>query len=421
MKLKFLILIVALCWGVSSQAQQLPIVKYDIDKVTAKWNDMEARLTIDADYPDGNTPAARTLQRWLYELFTSRNFHGQILTGKQLMARVEADFIEANPIEEMKKFAEDGAKEGNWFFNYRVKKEFESSRIASFTYSWDAYQVGNATSNANIIDISVCKTDGRILGWEMFTSVQQLKKLLDKQLVEKFGEEGADLYLRGTPPMPRAPLFLKDGVRFDFGDYTIYIPHVYEETGEYPFAFLEYADIEHLLTDEAKALLGLSGQTPSLNEPEPASDPNVNAELFRIYLKSWDNLHNLRQNDDFKFEYASNVDFYGMKMTRERVQESKVAFLKKTPDYEQVSYRMKATKTDASHVRCDFLKRTISQGKTRVYPSYLIYVTEDNGTSWKIERESDQVTDKNLEMKFRANEGRDKLAWSMLSAAEIHE
>ena len=334
-RLRAAVFLVALCWGMSSWAQQLPIVKYDIDKVTAKWNDMEARLTIDADYPEGNTPAARTLQRWLYELFTSRNFHGQILTGKQLMARVEADFIEANTIEEMKKFAEDGAEEGNWFFNYRVKKEYESSRIASFTYSWDAYQVGNATSNANIIDISVCKTDGRILGWEMFTSVQQLKKLLDKQLVEKFGEEGADLYLKGTPPMPRAPLFLKDGVRFDFGDYTIYIPHVYEETGEYPFAFLEYADIKHLLTDEAKALLGLSGQA--------------------IY-------------DAIRL-----------------------------PDYEQVSYRLKATKTDASHVRCDFLKRTIAQGKTRVYPSYLIYVTEDNGTSWKIERESDQVTDKNLE------------------------
>ena len=56
MKLKVIFLIVALCWGVSSQAQQLPIVKYDIDKVTAKWNNMEARLTIDADYPDGNTP-----------------------------------------------------------------------------------------------------------------------------------------------------------------------------------------------------------------------------------------------------------------------------------------------------------------------------------------------------------------------------
>ena len=93
-----------------------------------------------------------------------------------------------------------------------------------------------------------------------------------------------------------------------------------------------------------------------------------------------------------------------MKMTRDKVQESKVAFLQKTPDYEQVSYRLKATKTDASHVRCDFLKRTIAQGKTRVYPSYLIYVTEDNGTSWKIERESDQVTDKNLEkMKTKSN------------------
>jgi len=141
-----------------------------------------------------------------------------------------------------------------------------------------------------------------------------------------------------------------------------------------------------------------------LNEPEPASDPNVNAELFRIYLKSWDNLHNLRQNDDFKFEYASNVDFYGMKMTRDKVQESKVAFLKKTPDYEQVSYRLKVTKMDSCHVRCDFLKRTIANGKTRVYPSYLIYVTNNDGSSWKIERESDQVTDKNLnQIKTKSN------------------
>lgn len=397
-RLRTVILMAVMCWGVHSHAQQLPITKYDIDKVPVKWNNMEARLTIDADYPDDNSPSARTLQRWLYELFTSRNFQGQLLTGTQLMERIEADFIEANPVELMKSVGEDGATEGNWFYNYRVKKEYESSRIASFTYSWDAFQVGNATSNANIIDVSVCKADGRILGWEMFSSVRQLKKLLDKQLVEKYGEEGADLYLRGTPPMPRAPLFLKDGVRFDFGDYTIYIPHVYEETGEYPFAFLEYANIRHLLTDEAQALLGLSPKSPSLNEPEPVSDPQVNAELFRIYLKSWDDLHNLRQNDDFMFEYAPNVDYYGMKVTREKVQQSKVTFLQKTPDYEQVSYRLKATKMDAHHVRCDFQKRTIAKGKTRVYPSYLVFVTEDKGTSWQIEWESDQVTDKNLEI-----------------------
>ena len=208
--------------------------------------------------------------------------------------------------------------------------------------------------------------------------------------------------------MPRAPLFLKDGVRFDFGDYTIYVPHVYEETGEYPCAFLRYADIKHLLTDEAKALLGLSQQAPSLNEPEPASDPQVNAELFRVYLKSWDDLHNLRQNDDFVYDYTPNVDYYGTKMTKQKVQQSKVASLQKTPDYEQVSYRLKATKTDDCHVRCDFQKRTVTHGKTRVYPSYLIYVTEDNGLSWQIERESDLVTDKNLQKQRAQAKGKAK-------------
>ena len=406
--LRAAVLLVVLCWDVSSHAQQLTITKYDIDKVPVKWNYMEAQLTIDAEYPEGNSPAARTLHRWLCELFTAREFQGQFSTSKQLMERVEADFMEANSVEMMKRVAEEGTEEGNWYFNYRVKKEYESSRIVSYTYSWDAFQVGNATSNANIIDVTVAKTDGRILGWEMFSSVRQLKKLLDKQLVEKYGEDGADLYLKGTPPMPRAPLFLKDGVRFDFGDYTIYVPHVYEETGEYPCAFLRYADIKHLLTDEAKALLGLSQQAPSLNEPEPASDPQVNAELFRVYLKSWDDLHNLRQNDDFVYEYTPNVDYYGTKMTKEKVQQSKVAFLQKTPDYEQVSYRMKATKTDDRHVRCDFQKRTVTQGKTRVYPSYLIYVTEDSGLSWQIEQESDLVTDKNLQKQRAQAKGKAK-------------
>jgi len=397
MKLKRLILTVAFCCGLSAWAQQLPITKYNIDKVPVKWNKMEARLTIDADYPDGNTPAARTLQRWLCELFTAQTFKGQVATGQQLMKRVEANFMAANTVEGMKSMAEDGAEEGSWFYNYRTKKEYESSRIVSYTYSWDAFQVGNATSNANIVDISVCKTDGRILGWEMFTSVRQLKQLIDKRLVAEYGTDGADIYLTGAPPMPRAPLFLKDGVRFDFGDYSIVAAHVYEEMGFYPFAFLKYQDVMHLLTDEAKALLGLSQQSPSLNEPEPASDPQVNAELFRGYLKRWDKLHNLRQNDDFQYEYAPNVDYYGKKMSQEKVQQSKVAFMQKTPDYEQVSYRLKVTKMDARHVRCDFLKRTIANGKTRVYPSYLIYVTNNDGSSWKIERESDQVTDKNLE------------------------
>ena len=56
--LRATVFLVVLCWGVSSHAQQLTITKYDIDKVPVKWNDMEAQLTIDAEYPEGNSPAA---------------------------------------------------------------------------------------------------------------------------------------------------------------------------------------------------------------------------------------------------------------------------------------------------------------------------------------------------------------------------
>ena len=381
-------------WGFSAQAQQMAVTKYNIDKVAVKWNNMEARLTVDAEWPEGHSPQARTLQRWLCELMAPT---AQVSTGRQLMERVEADFINANSVEAMKSMAEDGAREGRWYYNHRAKKEYEGRHIVSYTYSWDAYLVGNATSGANIVDMTVSKTDGRILGWEMFSSVRQLKKLIDRQLIEKFGEEGADIYLRGTPPMPEAPLFLKDGVRFDFGNYSIVTAHVYEETGEYPFVFLSYADVGQLLTDEAKALLGLSAVAPAVSEPEPASSAGVNVQQFRNCLKRWDDQHNLRQTDDMEYEYAPGVDYYGTKFSGEKVRQSKAGFLQKTPDYEQVSYRLKVTKMDDSHVRCDFLKRATAKGKTQVYPSYLIYVTEDNGLSWQIERESDLVTDRNLE------------------------
>ena len=108
--------------------------------------------------------------------------------------------------------------------------------------------------------------------------------------------------------------------------------------------------------------------------------------------------HSIVSNEDL-LEEITVLQKRVMKMAKEKVQQSKNDFLKKTPDYEQVSYRLKVTKMDASHVRCDFQKRTVSQGKTRVYPSYLIYVTDDNGTSWQIDRESDLVTDRNLEKK----------------------
>ena len=178
--------------------------------------------------------------------------------------------------------------------------------------------------------------------------------------------------------------------------------HVYEELGEYPFVFLRYADVVQLLTGEAKALLGLSAVAPAVSEPEPASSAGVNVQRFRNCLKRWDDLHNLRQTDDMEYEYAPGVDYYGTKFSGEKVRQSKAAFLQKTPDYEQVSYRLKVTKMDGSHVRCDFLKRATAKGKTQVYPSYLIYVTEDNGLSWQIERESDLVTDRNLE-RMRSN------------------
>ena len=126
-------------WGFSAQAQQMAVTKYNIDKVAVKWNNMEARLTVDADWPEGQSPQARTLQRWLCELMAPT---AQVSTGRQLMECVEADFVDANSVEAMKSMAEDGAREGRWFYNRRAKKEYEGKHIVSYTYSWSRLRDG---------------------------------------------------------------------------------------------------------------------------------------------------------------------------------------------------------------------------------------------------------------------------------------
>lgn len=365
----------------------------------SKYQNSEAKFTLDMDYPQGDSKAAIMLRRWFYEMAMEEPCTEDIKDGQVMFDKLLAKYKEVNNPENMKRELEEGIGD-NWYYNIRFKKEWENENVVSYTYSADAFNVGNATSSAWIRDISVNKADGRLLGWEMFKSKADVKAVIDDVVTTKYGREGADLYDQGIP-MPEAPLFLGNGIRFDYGNYSIAAPHAYEETGEYPCCLLTYDPYQNLLTDEACQLLGLKNGTPNVSsETTPSANNNNKSaqpdDAFFIQLvKTWDDMHNMKLYDDYEnCPYTENVKFYGSVLNGHDAARKVQEILLKTPDYYQNSDKIRIYRETSKRVRCDFEKHTSHGDKSNMYPSYLIF-TEVNGV-WRIAEESDAVTDSNL-------------------------
>ena len=118
---------------------------------------------------------------------------------------------------------------------------------------------------------------------------------------------------------------------------------------------------------------------------------------FIDLVKRWDETHNRNEFDECgeNNPYAETVNFYGMEMSGLDAHLKKVEFLAAKPDFRQESKNVKVTKISDKVVICDFEKHTFSDGKAKVYPSYLYWVDEGGGF-WKIAEESDSITDHTL-------------------------
>ena len=361
------------------------------------YQQAEAKLTLEMDYPQGDSKAAIMLRRWFYEKVMEEPCTEDIKDGKVLFDKLLAKYKQQNSPELMKDVLEDET-EGTWYCDIRFKKEWDGDNIVSYTYSVSAFNVGNATSSAWICDICVNKADGRTLGWEMFKSKTDVKNAIDELLVTKYGHDGADLYETGIP-MPEAPLFLGNGIRFDYGDYSIVTPHVFEETGEFPCCLLSYDSYKYLLTDEACRLLKLEGDVTETDavddEASLPNSQNQDKESFALLIKAWDELHALDTYDRESLLYANTVKFYGMTVSGYEAKERLLKLLQKSPDFHQTSTNIRVTRESNRLVRCKFDKQTSSNGQSKVYPSYLVFELGDDG-SWRIVEESDEITDRNL-------------------------
>lgn len=380
---------------VQVEENQIDVKHFELEDKTS-YKDLTATMTFTVDYPLGNSKAAVALRQWLYQTAVGEPSAQDITDGKQLFDILFGSFKEGNSPDMMKKCKEEeGIDGGEWFYNYRFKKEWENSNVVSFTYSADAFQVGNATSSAWIKDLTISKSDGRILGWEMFKSKTEVKSAIDDELTKKYGDD-ADLYDQGIP-MPEAPLFLADGIRFDYGDYSIVDPHVYEDTGEYPYCLLPYSQYKHLLTAEACKLLGLEEDAAANTPVATGNTPDDN--FFKNLVRAWDDMHTNRNFDDHdNSPYAETVKFYGMTIDKYDAAQRKMQLLNNSSDFLQSSVNIRVTRISDNKVRCDFDKHTTLKGQSKTYPSYLVFANQGDDT-WLIVEESDQVTDKNLARK----------------------
>ena len=120
-------------------------------------------------------------------------------------------------------------------------------------------------------------------------------------------------------------------------------------------------------------------------------------EFFIDRVHSWDEMHNRKGFDDSEnCPYAGSVKFYGKTMSGLEAAETKQKLLLASPDYRQESTNIKVTKISEKRVRCDFEKHTSSRGKSKVHPACYLVLIDEYGGIWRIEEESDSVTDANL-------------------------
>ncbi len=232
---------------------------------TAKYDAWKSVLDMKVDWPEGETVVADSVRRWINSRLAMGNDPAPSVSDWGAVGSYYADqYSRRNGKEAMRELVEEddmapdagsGSDGADWWMRQTVEFEWQNDHIVSYSYGWFGFGVGNATSSADKVSTSFRKSDGRQLGWGVFKSKAEVRRLIEQAMVEKYGD-GADLYETGVP-MPAAPVFLAGGIRCDYGNYSVVEAHYYEEYGCYPFCFIPYDRVGPLLTSEGLGLLGL--------------------------------------------------------------------------------------------------------------------------------------------------------------------
>ncbi len=130
------------------------------------------------------------------------------------------------------------------------------------------------------------------------------------------------------------------------------------------------------------------------DEAKAGNDSKLQTDVFNT-VYAWNDAHNTKDLAKFGTVYAEQVSLYGTTMTKDKAVALKKQLLTgKNEGYSQsVSDLRMKTLTDGL-VQVDFVKSTQFQNTNKTYNAYL-ELSKSLG-AWKITKESDQTTDKNL-------------------------
>jgi hypothetical protein len=129
---------------------------------------------------------------------------------------------------------------------------------------------------------------------------------------------------------------------------------------------------------------------------------------FTSLVESWNKANSDRNSAALVPLYAESVDFYGTRKEVVKVLDNKKSFFSKNPDFSQnIVGDIQIETLSSGEKKCSFVKRVKLKGKETEYPSYLVFANE--GGSWKINTEGDEVTDANLAKRNRAAKSGDSV------------
>lgn len=141
-------------------------------------------------------------------------------------------------------------------------------------------------------------------------------------------------------------------------------------------------------TNNLKKTCKLEGQKATIKE-----DPNNIGIINTVSL--WDKAHNQKDLQIFERLYLDYILFYGKTLSREECITKKQALFSQYTFFNQESTNFKIIEIENGYVKCEFNKHVLYDDQKKDYPSYL-YLKQTKGNFWKIEIESDSITDQNL-------------------------
>lgn len=176
---------------------------------------------------------------------------------------------------------------------------------------------------------------------------------------------------------------------------------------------LNYSPSAAVSNDNSSASVEVMASTSVITSeiPENEEYPDMSDEHIKAckdVLMAWD--RGLKNHDlnSLSGLYADVVSYYRSNYTRDQIYQTQSTLISKNPEFSQYVDNIQPEVINDYTVKLHFDKhvRTSINGEYKTYPSYLVFSGCDD---WRINAESDEVTNRNLERK-----------WSKLAKIEVN-